>query len=122
MLSGVFGEQDNYRRRLAQKACHTMKYFINYKDEFSSRMLLALVIFLVIFPKTLSSANYSPAGSSQYPHVAPSPSVSHGRSTGVMQEKECFVSRLCEYKILGDNFSCKVSQYVVSSNFYIYAQ
>ena len=99
-----------------QKTCHTMKYFINYKDEFSTRILLALVIFLVICTKTLSSADYVSVGSSQYPHVAPSPSViSHGRSGGVVQEKECCVARLCEYKIL-ENFSCKVSEYVVSAH------
>ena len=80
-------------------------------------MLFALTqIFLVLLPKTLS-ANYVPAGGSQYPHVAPSPSVSHGRSTRAMQEQECFVARMCEYKVL-ENFSCKVSEYVVCFIFF----
>ena len=77
-------------------------------------MLFALTqIIFVLLPKTLL-ANYSPASGSQHPHVVPSPSVSHGRSTSAMQEKECFVARMCEYKIL-ENFSCKVSKYKISN-------
>lgn len=91
-----------------------MKYFIDNKYEFSIRMLLGLARILVILPKTLSSPNYLPDGGSQYGHVMPSPSVSHERSSAVMHEKDCFVARFCDHKILKENFSCKVSEYVVS--------
>ena len=97
-----------------------MKYFVKYEDESSIRMFITLIIFVVIVPKTLSSVNYLSVGShSQYAHVAPSPSVSHhGKSTnGAVQEKACFVARLCEYAILEEYFNpCKVSNYVVSIN------
>jgi hypothetical protein len=86
-------------------------------DKPSCKMIFVLAVIFVIFPKTLST-NYIPASGSQYPHVALSPSVSHGRGSGIMQEKECFVARMCEYKIL-EKFSCKVSEYVVCSHLLI---
>ena len=91
-----------------------MKYFVNSKYEFSIRMLLELASILVILPKTLSSSNYLPDGGSHYPYVLPSPSVSHEKSSVVMHEKDCFVARFCDHKIHKENFSCKVSEYVVS--------
>lgn len=79
-------------------------------------MLLPLLIVFVIFPKTLSFTNHLSLGSIQYPYVAPSPSVSQGSKNGAMQQQECYVARLCEYKIYEEiNFSCRFAEYVVSS-------
>ena len=91
---------------LNRKHATIRNFLIDYEDEFSSKMLL-LVIFLVTFFKTsyLSAA---------YPQVVSSSSISHERNNAIIREKECFVGKLCEYKIFVENFSCNVTEYVVS--------
>ena len=77
-------------------------------------MLLGLAGILVLLPKTLSLSGYSLEAGSQYRHVMPSPSVNHETRSAVIHEKDCFVARFCDQKITKENFSCDVSEYVVS--------
>ena len=77
------------------------------------------VTFIHLFISSLSSAHLISANNIQYPYVTPSHSVYHHRRTGV-QERECFIGRICDYEIPEDIFICKVKTYVVSIITYMY--
>ena len=81
--------------------------------------LTYMVTFIYLFINSLSSAHLISVNNIQYPYITPSHSVHHHRKTGV-QERECFIGRICDYEIPEDIFICKVKTYVVSIITYIY--